>query len=576
MFKFLAGCCVFLLAGLYTAAQDTLSRPPQDTVSIVNQIHSDRLRFKKIDSVTQLQMLAGHVELQQDNTKFYCDSAVINKHLNILEAFGNVHINDADSIQTYGQYLIYHIDTKTAVLKKKVKLTDGKGILTTEELQYDTRAKTGVYTTGGKIINGTTVITSKEATYYGDLNDVYFKKNVVMHDPAYDLTTDSLLYNTDSKIATFITKTFIKDSSGANIVTTDGFYDMTNRRASFGKRSVVNDGKGITVVGDDIRTDDSTGQTLITGNAVYIDTVQKISVLSNSMLADKKKKTFLATQHPLMIIQQDKDSLYISADTMYSARIADIRDSAFRDLPNVPEQLQPSPTLKKDSVQARMSRLRRDTSLQAKTVILQKDTIKTTTVVNAGDTSDIRYFQCFHHVRIFSDSLQAVCDSLFYSARDSVFRLFTTPIIWASGSQVTGDTIYLFTKNKKADRMFAYENGFAINKSGENMFNQISGKTINGYFKDGAIDYMRSRGSPAQSIYYVRDESQAIVGVNNAIGDVIDMRFLNKELNKVVFVRDVKGTLYPFRQTPADKKLLRNFKWQDDKRPKTKFELFEN
>ena len=84
--------------------------------------------------------------------------------------------------------------------------------------------------------------------------------------------------------------------------------------------------------------------------------------------------------------------------------------------------------------------------------------------------------------------------------------------------------------------MLAFENGFAINKSGENMYNQISGKTINGYFKNGEIDYMRSKGSPAQSIYYAIDESNAIVGVNNASGDIIDMRFENKELKKVVFI----------------------------------------
>ncbi|MEO5592189.1 MAG: OstA-like protein [Chitinophagaceae bacterium] len=539
MLKFLAGCFIILSGNTLTvSAQDTLHRMQADTISIVNQIHSDRLRFQKIDSVTQLQMLAGNVVLQQDNTKFYCDSAVINKHLNILEAFGKVHINDADSIHTYGEYLIYHIDTKIAVLKKKVKLTDGKGVLTTDELQYDTKAKTGVYTTGGKIVNGTTTITSKEATYYGDLKDVYFKKDVKMRDPQYDLDTDSLLYNTETQIATFITKTYIKDSSGNNIVTTDGYYDMKNRRASFGKRSIIKDGKGITVTGDDIHTDDSTGLTTIRGNAVYIDTVQKISVLSNVFDINKKKNTFLATQHPLMIIQQDKDSLYISADSMYSARLVDLKDSAYTDL--------------------------------------RKDTIKTTTIVGGKDTSDIRFFQCYHHVRIFSDSLQAVCDSLFYSARDSVFRLFTSPVLWASNSQVTGDTIYLFTKNKKADRMYAFENSLAINKTGGNMFNQISGKTLNGYFKNGEIDYMRTKGSPAQSIYYAKDESNAIVGVNNASGDVIDMRFENKELKKVVFIRDVTGTMYPFKQTPADKKTLRNFKWLDDKRPKTKFELFEN
>jgi lipopolysaccharide assembly outer membrane protein LptD (OstA) len=537
MVRFFVGCFIGLLVCTLSAtAQDTHNRAPADTVSIVNQLHSDRLRFQKIDSVTQLQMFAGAVVLQQDNTKFYCDSAVINKKNNILEAFGKVHINDNDSIQIYSDYLIYHIDSKVAVLRKNVQLTDGKGILTTSELTYDTKAKTGVYTTGGKIVNGTTIITSKEATYYGDLKDVYFKKEVKMRDPKTNLDTDSLLYNTITKVATFITKTYIKDSSGANIVTTEGSYDMVRKKSSFGKRAVINDGKGVTVTGDHIDNNDSTGQVTILGNAVYIDTVQKISVLANSFFTDKNKKTFLATQHPLMIIQQDKDSIYVTADTLFSARVADLRDSAYKDL--------------------------------------IKDTIKNTTFVSSKDTGDIRFFQCYHHVRIFSDSLQAVCDSLFYSASDSVFRLFNNPIMWASGSQVTGDTIYLFTKNKQADRMYAFENGFAINKSGENMYNQISGKTINGYFKNGEIDYMRSKGSPAQSIYYARDESDAVVGVNNATGDVIDMRFENKQLKKVVFIMDVAGTMYPYRQTPDDKKKLRNFKWQDNKRPKSKFELF--
>ncbi len=420
-------------------------------------------------------------------------------------------------------------------------------MLTTEELNYDTKAKTGIYTTGGKIVNGSTTITSKEATYYGDLKDVYFKKDVKLRDPKNDVDTDSLLYNTETQIATFITKTIIKDSSGATVETTDGTYDMKRRKANFAKRSVIKDGKGVTVTGDFINNDDSTGIATVRGNAVFIDTVQKISLLSNAFDLDKKKNTFLATQHPLMIIQQDKDSIYVSSDTMYSARLRDIKDSAYK--------------------------------------TLREDTIKSTRIVNISshdkidkenDSSDIRYFHCYHHVRIFSDSLQAVCDSLFYSARDSVFRLFTSPILWASGSQVTGDTIYLFTKNKKADRMYAFENGFAINRTGDSMYNQISGKTINGYFKNGEVDYMRSKGSPARSIYYAKDESNAIVGINNASGDIIDMRFENKQLKKVVFVRDVTGVMYPFKQTPPDKKTLRNFKWQDDRRPKTKFELFEN
>ena len=107
------------------------------------------------------------------------------------------------------------------------------------------------------------------------------------------------------------------------------------------------------------------------------------------------------------------------------------------------------------------------------------------------------------------------------------------------------------------------------------MFNQVKGNRLFGYFLEGVIDYMRAKGN-AESVYYVRDDDELLVGINKATGDIIDMRFQNKELHRVVFISDVKGTMYPVSQMPEDEKTLRNFKWNEDIRPKTKFELFGN
>ena len=107
------------------------------------------------------------------------------------------------------------------------------------------------------------------------------------------------------------------------------------------------------------------------------------------------------------------------------------------------------------------------------------------------------------------------------------------------------------------------------------MFNQMRGNRLFGYFIDGNIDYMRAKGN-AESVYYVRDDEELLVGINKASGDIIDMRFKNKELNRVVFISDVKGTMFPVNQMPEDEKTLRSFQWHDNKRPKTKYELFGN
>jgi len=58
--------------------------------------------------------------------------------------------------------------------------------------------------------------------------------------------------------------------------------------------------------------------------------------------------------------------------------------------------------------------------------------------------------------------------------------------------------------------------------------------------------------------------------VNRANGDIIDIRFQDKQVQRVVFINDVSGTLFPINQASEQDKLLRNFKWFEDKRLKPK------
>ena len=86
---------------------------------------------------------------------------------------------------------------------------------------------------------------------------------------------------------------------------------------------------------------------------------------------------------------------------------------------------------------------------------------------------------------------------------------------------------------------------------------------------------MRVKGSPAESISYPQDDDSAYTGMNRSSSDLIDIYFANKDVNKVKFVNDVNGIMYPIRQIPEDQKLLKYFKWLDNRRPKNKLELFE-
>lgn len=510
---------------------------PADTVRTVEILPGVRkLEYRKIDSVTEVQILAGNVRLRQGTSIFECDSCVITKRLNLFEAFGNVHINDADTANVYSDHLRYLTDKRVAYLDGNVKLTDGKGTLTTPTLEYDVNTKVGIYRNGGRVVNKETVLTSEEGFYYADLKDVYFKKKVRLKDPAYDLESDSLLYNTETETVRFIAETFIKDSSGRTIRTKEGFYDKRTGNAEFGQSPVITD-KDIQVTGQTIKSDDSSGITQIFGRGIIIDTANKTTVLADTIFFNKKNESFLAFAKPLMIIEQEQDSIFVAADTLFSARLTDLYGI-------------------KDSV-------------------VKKDTLKGVKIVDTKTKdSTNRYFEAFRNVRIFSDSLQAVCDSMFYSFRDSVFRLYDEPVVWSNENQVTGDTILIFTKNKKADRMQVFKNSFIASLVKPEVFNQVKSIRMDAYFIDGNIDSVRARGA-AECVYYIQDDDSAFTGINQSSADLMDVYFKERELQRVVFRTAVKGTIWPVQQKSPSEMRLQNFKWRDAERPKTKYEMFE-
>lgn len=604
-----------------------------DTSKNVQILEGKRLSFKKIDDNNSLQIIAGNVKLRQGSALFYCDSCVINKAANIFEAFGSVHINDSDTTNIYANYLRYFTDKRQAYLKGNVKLTDGHATLTTPDLNYDMVTNIGTYNKGGRVVNRKSILTSKEGVYYADLRDVYFKKNVELKDPGYYLKADSLLYNTELQTARFIADTYLRDTSGRVIRTTEGYYELRTGRAQFTQRTTIEDG-AMTVIGDQIANDDSTGVVQIRGRGVMRDTAQGIAILANEIFVNKKTEAYLATVKPLMIIKQENDSIYITADTLFSARLTDLKklpaaaaetsvDSLVNDemdsvaVNETPDSLATNDTdstafrapdslaihtldAERNIIPDTLVNNKPDTAATNRRMLVSKrslvpikdsvivkpspaDIVKASPVqdtlalsrdtTNKSDSTN-RYFEAFRNVRIFSDSVQAVSDSLFYSFKDSTFQLFQNPVVWSKGSQITGDTIYLYTENKKAELIKVFENSFLVNEVQAGLYNQIRSTRLDAFFVDGVLDSARARGS-AESIYFIQDEDSAFSGINQATSDIMDVYFKENQLSKVVLRSSVKGTLWPIKQKQPSEMRLPNFQWLEDRRPKTKYELFE-
>lgn len=534
---------------------------PLDSSKIIRLIHADSLQgmqARNPDSASY-QKLLGNVALQQGNTLFYCDSAIRNLRTNEMDAYGHIHINQNDSVHAYSDYLHYLGNEKTATLQQNVKLTDGTMVLTTPRLEYDLNLHTGVYGNGGKLVNGNTVLTSEQGTYFADTKDAYFKTNVKLTDPQYTLTTDTLHYNTLSKVATFVAPTTIHTSESV-IHTSCGFYDTQQGFAHLCNRSSLTDSSQ-TLTADSLNYDKATGLGTALGNVVWTDTSRKITVLAGYAVSNENTSTILATRQPLMILERPSDSLYLAADTLFSGIIERTADTLGKITEhNAADTLQKVP--EKDTA---------DTLHVADSLAVQAGAPPQA----KNDTARLRYIIAYHHVRLFSDSLQGVSDSLYYSDVDSVFRFYQEPVLWVSGNQLTGDTILLRTRNQAADRLDLKNNAMIVNQAGAGFYNQIKGNNIYGYFSDNNLDWMQVNGN-AETVYFAKDDEGAFVGGNKMKASAMRIYFKDGQLYKVTWLSNVDGTMTPLTQAdPADLK-LRNFRWEEDRRPKSREELFNN
>lgn len=656
--RIILSAIVFLLVVFKTNAQNKpMSKADSSaykaSVKTIHIIRTKRLQSQQLPDSVVYQSFAGDVILKQSNTLFYADSAVLNPKTNIAEGFGHVFIDDkSNKTKINADYLRYNGNDRKAYLNGNVKLKDPTSTLTTPDLDYDMAAHTGIYTKGGTLVNGTSVLKSQGGVYYGQTHDATFTGKVHLKDPQYIIDTDTLLYNSDSKIATFTVPTVINIGSSRKVLTSDGYYDLVKKSAYFGKRPTLMDSAS-TLIADQVAMEDSTGYGEASGRVVYKDTVQHMALLSNHMWTNRNEGTFRAAENPVAILQQEKgaDSLYIAADTLYSGRLStlrqmgndnqysldkyymterkvdtsgiirpkiEVRESVVRmTLPqngnkivvdSMPAAVGTEKIVTRHLVEHRLS----TDSIHAKddsvlvvdyprfvpnpanpsgSVPLKKGSItdnvnkkknapvQKATAKNKDDNDKDRYLRGHYHVRIYSDSMQAVGDSLFYSLEDSTFRLFKNPVVWTNGNQLVGDTIFLFTENRKPKRMFVFENAVAVNRvdtvTEHNFFNQVRGRSINAMFSNGDIDSIRAKGS-AESVYYILDALNKYIGVDKSSSDILDLYFENKKPVRIKKINNVTGQVTPIQQVSDFSEMeIRGFRLYDYRRPKTKYELFE-
>ncbi len=590
---------LFLLGTSFTSfAQIPLSITPspveQDTVPERKQVIVDRSDIMEgvVADGQEITYLKGEVILRQGEVYMYCDSATMVD--NDVIARGNVIIQQGDSLNIFSDSLYYQGNDRIADLFGDVRLDNKGQRLFTEHLKYNLKTKKAEYFTRSLLTNDTTYLESNRGTYFVETDEAFFRDSVIVIDTAFVMRTDSVDFSTATGMLTFIAPTLITQDD-SRIYCERGFYDTNQGYAEFLQNAeyvkenqqatadvIIYDGKTkeVTLKGNarfieedkvatanTIRYEEDTQLTYLEGNAKYSDAEKEI--VGDRIRYDSEAETF-DTEGRSTIVDGNQ---VLVADTVNYVGELGIATGNVIWTDTVDQITIESERIdynkETDYVKASGGRPLLISVVDDDTLFMRSDTL-ISLMENEADSA--RTLVGYKNVRIFKSNLQAVCDSLVYQTKDSLFSFYQNPIIWSDTSQFYADTVLMQMKNEEIDKIYLNNNAYIINSPDEIYFNQIRGKNMTAYFKNDELQKMRVIGN-AESIYYIIDEEDAYTGVNKCVCSSMLINFGDNEINDIFFYTNPTSNLYPMRKADHNALKVAGFRWDGQRRPKSRYDL---
>lgn len=568
--------------------------------------NSELLTFQQVGD-SSVQKLIGNVQLQQDSTLFFCDSAYLFESINRFEAFGKVRMEMSDSVVLTGKRLEYDGNERIAEVFEDIVLTDQVSTLYTNHIIYYRNEDYGYYDTGGQLEDGQSTLTSDLGYYYPNRDEAFFKGNVRLVNPDYQLETDTLEYDTETKVASFVTTTHITSEDG-EITTSRGNYDTQNNKVNLFERSKVQDST-YTLTADTLYYTDEGDLGIARGEVIVMQEDSSLEIRGQRGRFNRKADVSMVTEDPIAIQQFDDDTLYIIADTLLSLKqkqaIPQLPKSDSSSLSSLTEPdslageqeynffLGSDSAVSTDTLISSPDTLPQDSSLQLAGLSLT-DSIHLDTLGNPIDTASLgpqvardsivmdtvskRLFRAYYQVQLFMNQMQGLADSMVYLYEDSIIYLYGDPVLWAEAGQLLGDTIKIFLKGGEIDSMWVGPNAFLISEAPGAGYNQVKGKQLRASFRDNELARLQIIGN-AESLYFIEQDTEdstiiGYQGLNQAIAQRMMLYFVDNEVNKIVFQAEPEGKFTPFYEVANQENKLEGFRWRKDEQPTKPTDIF--
>ena len=540
--KLYASICFIVLSML-------ISKPCFAQRPIITQVPSPSPNTKRVDfksdsatvfnlaDGTRIRKFMRNVRFKQENMVVTCAEATQNELTGLIEAYGNVKILKGDSITVLSDTALYYSQIKLAKLNGRVSMNDKVMTLTTKKLDYDMANALAFYTEKGNIIDKENTLTSKEGFYNTRTKVFIYKTDVKLvgkseNKKPFVLKSDSLRYNTKTKIANFIAPTFIT-SEKDNMLAKSGLYDSKARAVFLTSRSKATNDE-YDMEADTIYYDRTSQIGVLIGNAEMISKKDSAVITGNHVdYAGQMGRSKVYGKAILRNIVK-KDTLYIAADTLLSL---DNKETKTRKM------------------------------LAFKHVLIYKQDFqgKCDSLIYNTEDSTISFYQ---KPILWSDGNQSEADSIWVQMANSKIQVmylkgksFIVSIDSLSQfNQIKGRKITAnFDKTSKLDRVKVEGNGesvyFAIDEKNKAVgMNRVQCSKMNLNFVNSKVQRVSFIGKPESQFIppkLVNDENKNLAGFNwRIVEKPTKGQVLGKETIPPSSVSDKKRGAKTIGQTP--------------------------
>lgn len=464
-----------------------------------------------------------------------CDSAHFFESSESLQAFGNVSMEQGDTLFVYADELDYDGFTEIATLYadpgKKVRLINRDVELRTDVFIYDLAIDLGYYEVGGTLTDPSNTLTSIYGEYVPSTKEANFYTRVHLNSrnqsDTLDIYTDTLYYNTDTHIAQLFSPSEVVNKRGT-IYTRLGVYDTDSNRTTLYDRSTIVTAQKQTLTADTIYYDRTAGYGEAFGGMVLTDSVHDAQVLGNYGYYDEFADTAFVTGRALIKHYNSGDTLYLHGRYIRTAALYD-------------------------------------------TTTVAADTIAGTPGTFRIDTTHVAVIH--PAVRFYRSDMQGVCDSLRYTERDSTLRMFINPVVWNEEQQIFGNVIEMQLNDSTIKRAILPDQAFATQRIEGPHFQQLSGKEMVADFIDGQIHRLDVNGN-VEIIMYPEENDSTINKIVNAESSFMTVIFKGQATDSIRMWPETTGTVTPLFLARKSLYYLPKFKWFEDLRPLNKDDIF--